>query len=273
MSLPFLPLCSTGGTNDSEAGNSNTPHRPTPAAAGLMDSALGMPELEIVRNILEQIHADDADNAKEQACSTVDSWLSANRSHLRLRDEDAVWKTLLRNVFPNAPAPASHDGEVGWLPENYVPSNNKELFYAMCNRYRHLRLAEAAFARLLVERDEAERVYLDLESELVDFMQARPGFTFHSFSRKEEPAPDDAGPGLTAQWKAVARDFRKARRRWFRLDDRMRQEWDNVIDARNFVRAWVPIPQTLRPRREPARPDFHLRNEPDTSDEDDEDDP
>lgn len=269
MSLPLLPLCSTGGTNDAEAGNSNTPHRPTPAAAGLMDSALGMPELEVVRNILEQIHADDADGAKERACATVDGWLSANRLHLRLRDEDAIWKTLLRNVFPNAPTPTPHDGEAGWLPESHVPSNSKELFYAMCNRYRHLRLAEAAFARLRVERDKAERVYIDLESELAGFMRAHPGFAFHSFSRKEELAPDDAEPGLEAHWKALARKFRKARRRWFGLDDRVRQEWDKVVDARNFVHAWVPIPQTLRPRREPARPDFHMRNEPDTSDEDD----
>lgn len=269
MSLPFLPLCSTGGTNDAEAGNSNTPYRPTPAVAQLMDSALGMPELEIVRNIMGQIHAGDADGAKEQACVAVDSWLSANRLHLRLRDEDEVWKTLLRNVFPNAPTPASHDGEAGWLPETYVPSSSKELFYAMCNRYRHLRLVEEAFARLSFERAEAERVYADLQSELDDFIRARPGFVFDAFSRKEEPAPDDAGPVLEAHWKELARKFRKARRRWLNLDDRVRQEWDNVVDAQNSVSDWVPIPQKLRPRREPVRPAFHLRNEPDTSDEDD----
>lgn len=269
MSLPLLPLCSTGGTNDAEAGNSNTPYRPTPAAAQLMDSALGMPELEIVRNILRQIHADDADGAKERACAAVDGWLSANQLHLRLRDEDAVWKALLRNVFPHAPTPASYGGEAGWLPESYVPSNSKELFYAMCNRHRHLRLAKAAFERLRVEWEGAERVYTDLKSELDDFMRAHRGFAFHSLSRKEQPAPDDAGPVLEAHWKALARKFRKARRRWFELDDRARQAWDKVVDARNFVHTWVPIPQTLRPRREPVRPEWDRRNEPDTSDEDD----
>lgn len=269
MSLPLLPLCSTGGTNDAEAGNSNTPYRPTPAAAQLMNSALGMPELEIVRNILGQIHADGVVRAEERACAAVDGWLSANRLHLRLRDEDAVWKALLRNVFPNAPTPASYDGEAGWLPESDVPSNSKELFYAMCNRYRHLRLAEAAVERLRVEWEEAERAYTDLNSALDNFMRDNPGFVFHSFSRKEQPAPDDAEPGLKARWKALARKFRKARRRWFEIDDRASQARDRVADAQNFVHAWVPIPQTLRPRRAPVRPHFHGRDEPDTSDEDD----
>jgi len=268
MSLPFLPLCPTGGNNDHEAGGSNAPYRPTPAAAEAMDYALGMPELEIVRNILEQIHAGDEDGAKEQACATVDGWLSANKLHLSLRDEDAIWATLLRNVFPNAPTPAAHNGVEDWLPENYVPGNNKELFYAMCNRYRHLRLTEEAFARLRAERDEAEREYMDRDSQLHVFMQGHPGFVFYDYVRKEEPPPDDADPQLKAEWKRIARDYRKARLRWLRLDDRVRREWDNVLDARNFIREWIPSPAILKPRREPARPWFYLRNEPDTSDED-----
>ena len=268
MHLPLLALCPTGGTNDDEAGGSNAPLRPTPAAAELMDYALGMPELEIVRNILEQIHAGDEDGAKERACAAVDGWLSANRLHLSLRDEDVVWAALMRNVFPNAPTPVAHNGVQGWLPEDYVPSNNKELFYAMCNRYRHLRLTQEEFERLRAERDEAEREHYELEGYLDSFMQANPGFVFYEFARKEEPAPDDADPQLKAEWKRVARAFRKARRRWYVLDDRVRRKWDDVLDARSFVREWVPSPALLRPRREPARPWFYLRNEPDTSDED-----
>jgi len=268
MHLPLLALCPTGGANDDEAGGSNDPLRPTPAAAELMDYALGMPELEIVRNILEQIHAGDEEGAKERACAAVDGWLSANRLHLSLRDEDVVWAALMRNVFPNAPTPVAHNGVQGWLPEDYVPSNNKELFYAMCNRYRHLRLTQADFERLRAERDEAERENYELEGYLESFMQANPGFFFYEFARKEEPAPEDADPQLKAEWKRVARAFRKARRRWFVLDDRVRRKWDDVLDARSFVREWVPSPALLKPRREPARPWFYLRNEPDTSDED-----
>ena len=51
MHLPLLALMPTDGTNDDEAGGSNAPLRPTPAAAGVMDEALGLPELEIVRTI------------------------------------------------------------------------------------------------------------------------------------------------------------------------------------------------------------------------------
>ncbi len=268
MSLPFLPLCPTGGNNDHEAGGSNAPYRPAPAAAAAMDYALGMPELEIVRNILEQIHAGDEEGAKERACAAVDGWLSANRLHLSLRDEDAIWGTLLRNVFPNAPTPVAHTGVEGWLPEDYVPSNNKELFYAMCNRYRHLRVTQEGFERLRAERDEAEREYYECEGALQGFMQAHPGFVFYDFARKEEPAPEDADPQLKAEWTAIARAFRKARRRYFVLDDRVRRKWDDVHDARNFVREWVPSPALLKPKRQPLRPWFYLRNEPDTSDED-----
>ena len=90
MSLPFLPLCPTG-TNP-----------PTPAAAAAMDEALGMPEREVVRNILANLRAGDEEGAKE-------------------------WATLVRNVFPNAPTPT------------HAPISNKAWFYEMCQRYRDLR--------------------------------------------------------------------------------------------------------------------------------------
>ena len=92
---------------------------------------------------------------------------------------------------------------------------------------------------------------------------------FPDYARKEEPAPDDADPQLKAEWKAIASDYRKARLRWLVLDDRVRNEWYNVYDARNFVREWVPSPAILEPQRPPARPWFYVMNEPDTSDEDD----
>ena len=212
---------------------------------------LGDAELAIIRTILTNLTAGDEEGAKERACEAVSNWLSANKLHNRLRDEDVVWAALMRNVFPNAPRPTQHEPH---LPESRLPVGNKEWFYAMCNRYRHLRLTEEAFKRLRAERDEAERENYELEGYLESFMQDNPGFFFYEFARKEEPAPDDADPQLKAEWKRVTRAFRKARRRWFVLDDRVRRRWDDVLDARNFVREWVPSPALLKPKREPARP-------------------
>ena len=123
MRLPLLALRPTGmpGSNQSESGGSNDPIRPTPAAAEVMDEALGLPELEIVRNILQQIHAGDEDGAKERACDTVVNWLTANKLHNALKNEDSVWEALMRNVFPDAPKPTQQIMHRQWFKE-------------MCNR-------------------------------------------------------------------------------------------------------------------------------------------
>ena len=116
MSLPLLPLCPTG-TNP-----------PTPAAAAAMDEALGMPESEIVRNILTNLRAGDEEGAKEEACNAANTWIHLAKLHHRLDKEEAVWAALMRNVFPNAP----------WPPPLPVLSH-KQWFYEMCQRYRDLR--------------------------------------------------------------------------------------------------------------------------------------
>ena len=139
MSLPLLPLDPTlpTGTNP-----------PTPAAAAAMHEALGLPESEVVRAILTNLRAGDEEGAKEEACNAVSIWINLAKLHHRLDKEEAVWATLVRNVFPNAPWPAP-------LPV----LTNKAWFYAMCKRYRDLReLLATPRMQLFLKYREVKRV-------------------------------------------------------------------------------------------------------------------
>jgi len=244
MHLPLLALRPTGGTNDDEAGGSNEPPRPTPEAAEVMDEALGLPELEIVRNILQQIHAGDEDGAKERACDTVTNWLSANKLHNRLRDEDVVWAALMRNVFPNAPRPTQHQP---WLPEARMPVTNKEWFYAMCNRYRHLRELRERYASDLEELRRAE--------EAVD--QSEATLLLHGEETESKP------PAWYAE--SCSKECERLRRRILKLRQRKAPILDQIQDAEDLLTTWAITPRALRPRRQSA---YAPHNSDDSLDED-----
>ena len=233
MRLPLLALRPTGmpGTNQSESGGSNDPLRPAPGAAAVMDDALGLPELEIVRNILTNLHAGDEDGAKEQACNAVSNWLSANKLHNRLRDEDVVWAALMRNVFPNAPRPTQHQP---YLPEARLPVTNKEWFYAMCNRYRRLRELREHYK---ADLDELRRLEAEVnESEAM--------LQLHG----EETASQ------TPQWytESCSVECARLRRRILRIKQRKVRMFDEIEDAEDLLTTWAPTPRALRPRRQSA---------------------
>ena len=61
------------------------------------------------------------EGAKEEACKAVDGWITANKLHNALRNEDSVWEALMRNVFPDAPEPTQQITHRQWFKE-------------MCNR-------------------------------------------------------------------------------------------------------------------------------------------
>ena len=233
MHLPLLALRPTGmpGSNQSESGGSNDPPRPTPAAAEVMDEALGLPELEIVRNILQQIHAGDEDGAKERACDTVANWLSANKLHNRLRDEDVVWAALMRNVFPNAPRPTQHEPH---LPEPRLPLTNREWFYAMCNRYRRL-------------RELREGLDLDLE----ELRRAEEEVDRYEASLRRHGEESESKPPM---WYAesCSKECARARRRLWKLRQRKAPMLDQLKDAEDLLTTWAITPRALRPRRQSA---------------------
>jgi len=233
MRLPLLALRPTGmpGSNQSESSGSNAPPRPTPEAAEVMDEALGLPELEIVRNILQQIHAGDEDGAKERACDTVVNWLTANKLHNRLRDEDVVWAALMRNVFPNAPRPTQHEAH---LPEPRLPITNKEWFFAMCNRYRRLRELREHYASDLEELRRAE--------EAVDRSEA----TLLRHGEESESKP----PAWYAE--SCAKECQRLRRRIAKLRQRKAPMLDELVDAEDLLTTWAITPRALRPRRQSA---------------------
>ena len=232
MHLPLLALMPTGGTNDDEAGGSNAPLRPTPAAAGVMDEALGLPELEIVRTILQQISAGDEDGAKEHACDAVANWLSANKLHNRLRDEDAVWAALMRNVFPNAPRPTQHEP---YLPEPRLPVGNKEWFYAMCNRYRRLRNLRERYKSDL---EELTRLEADVD-------ESEATMLLHGEESASQP------PAWYA--KSCSKECQRMRRRIWEIRQQKVRMFDELEDAEELLTTWATVPRTLRPRREAAQ--------------------
>ncbi len=244
MHLPLLALRPTGGTNDAEAGSSNAPPRPTPEAAEVMDEALGDAEMAVIRTILTNLTAGDEDGAKERACDAVSNWLSANKLHNRLRDEDVVWAALMRNVFPNAPHPTQHQP---WLPESHLPVGNKEWFYAMCNRYKHLRELRERYASDLEELRRAE--------EAVD--QSEATLLFHGEEAESKP------PAWYAE--SCSKECERLRRRILKLRQRKAPILDQIQDAEDLLTTWAITPRALRVRRQSA---YAPHNSDDSLDED-----
>ena len=111
-----------------------------PVAAAAMCEVFGDGEYAIVKSILAQVTAGDTHRSKEVACETVGNLLMTNKLLYALRPADAIWQTLARNVFPDAPKP---DNESPWAQKCPMPtpSNDMDYFYMMGARHRRVRLA------------------------------------------------------------------------------------------------------------------------------------
>ena len=208
MSLPFLPLCPTGTDP------------PTPAAAAAMDEALGLPESEVVRTILTNLRAGDEEGAKEEACNAVSIWINLAKLHHRLDKEEAVWATLVRNVFPNAPWPAP-------LPV----LTNKAWFYAMCKRYRVLR---EMIASPRAQQFFKYRELKQMEAREMDMMRRLNQANANASAAKDKVSISPL------RW----RRFKEAKRRSWRF----RQQMDDdpfytamaLVQARKRLTVWDP---------------------------------
>lgn len=141
MSLPFLSICHTGmaGTNQDESGSSDqSGGLPlSDAAKSAMSAAWGDAQNAIVMAILSNMHAGDADGAQELACTAVINLMSIFGLTDTIGNEDEVWETLVKHVFPGALDKMwSSQFIPGAIPSaEPFPTTMKDFFFAMCNRY------------------------------------------------------------------------------------------------------------------------------------------
>jgi hypothetical protein len=253
------------GTNQAESGPSNFPtDPPTPAAAAAMDEALGTNE--IVALIMTNLRAGDEDEAIAQACNAVATWMSLNKHHdgIAQNDED-MWEMLMQNIFPDAPAPTMHSV---YNPESAQPQSHREWFYAMCKRHQLWLAAEQHYEALKNRLREARREESNAEWGLWRFL---------GLYQAEELSTD---PKLYRLWKKLERRLQRATYNRHQLEKETTWfETHDVLDARERMKTWNVVPRTLRPRREatvePERPESPLPPDESlilSSDDDDDDD-
>ena len=123
-----------------------------------MREAFADGERSILKSILAQITAGDEHRAKEVACETVANLLMANKLLYALSPNDAIWQTLARNVFPDAPTPenTSYWGKIAPMP---MPANDMDYFYMMGARHRRARLARERLDYLDEKKQEYNWAY------------------------------------------------------------------------------------------------------------------
>ena len=130
-------VCSTGGTNDHEAGGSNDPLPPPASRARLGEGdeapATAQSEALASEDILYSILLALADGGFADVCRAAARWCTLNRAHMAACD-DGVWKQLTGRVFPKARAP--NTGRAGRTDE---PTNPKDWFFHLCTQHQRLR--------------------------------------------------------------------------------------------------------------------------------------
>jgi len=254
MSLPFLPLCPTGmpGTNQAESGPSDAPiDPPTPAAAAAMDEALGANE--IVALVLVNLRNGNV----EQACHAVANWVSLNKQHDGVgKNDELMWKTLMDNVFPDAPKPSQRSY---YDPERKPIATYKDWFYAMCNRHRLLREAKEKWEQMEAEVLEAKRKERDAEWAL---------------QRYKAAYPDDDDPQTVRDLKRLQKAYDRAVYARYQLEKQIMDfEQHELKDAQKRMEQWDVVPERLKLKRQwtvpPQRP--WSPTYPESSDDDDDD--
>ena len=242
MSIPLLPLrhppTGMAGTNQAESGPSNAPAvaPPTPAAAAAMDEALGANE--IVALVLVNLRNGNV----EQACNAVANWVSLNKQHDGVgKSDELMWKTLMDNVFPDAPKPKHYSYH---SPERKQVVTYKDWFYAMCNRHRLLREAKEKWARMDAEVLEAKRKERDAE---------------WAFQRYQGMYHNDDDPRTVRDLKRLKKAADRAMYARYQLEKEIMDfETHELRDAQRRMEQWDVIPERLKLKRswtvEPERP-------------------
>jgi len=149
----------------------------TAAAAAAMREAFGDGERSIVKSILAQITAGEEHRAKEVACETVANLLMANKLLYALSPDDAIWMTLARNVFPDAPTP-ENTSTIAVIWPMPMPDNDKDYFYKMGARHRRARLARERLDYLDEKKKEYSAASFYARQELRNWWAKHKGVTW-----------------------------------------------------------------------------------------------
>jgi hypothetical protein len=198
-----------------------------------MDEAFGDAEMAVARSILGSITAGNEEGAKEEACNAVINFLSTNGLNNSLRDEEAIWAALMRNVFPKAPTPELNP----FVQSAPLPTSSKEFFYAMCNRYRRVRMLE----------DELESETEKMKLALVAMNRAEDEFT--AWLRVDPNRPFEKDDPV---YKRLNRAALRMNYFWHQHIARTQQLKDELYIARQETTVvWTGLPD-LRPRRQGA---------------------
>lgn len=215
-----------------------------------MREAFGDGERSVAKSILSQITAGDEPRAKEVACETVANLLMTNKLLYALSPDDAIWLTLARNIFPDAPKPEHlPNGKQPWsMP---IPANDMDYFYAMGARHRSARLAK-------------ERLdYLD--KKLKEYSAAR----INALEELRKWITKDKGVTWETKTPAMRRKLRKLRRtadrfHWIanEIDPIVKSMEDHyVYHAEARLKTWDGVPfLPPRPRRQNAMRELCYEN-------------
>lgn len=195
LSVP-RPLVPTGMMEDADEPSDArlNPHDVLGGEPGLMELILAMGALDRAKD----------DTAIEETCHAVSNFLAVDHQSNAL-DRPALWRTLMANVFPDAPRP----------PPPLAPVSDREWFITMCMRY----------TRYLAAKRKHQRLAEDLAEAHQDLNAAYQALQANSRSL--------ASAGDIIRW-------RKERRRVNELDASEKTALYEMNDAKHLLTHWFP---------------------------------
>ncbi len=201
---PLVPTGMMEAADEPSGGARLNPHEVLGGEPGLMELVLAMGARD----------RDKDDTAIEDTCRAVENFLAVDHQSNAL-DRPALWRTLMANVFPNAPRPPSI-----LRPPPLAPVTDREWFISMCARYTRYLAAKRKHARLAEELAEAHQ---DLHA-AYQALQA---------NTHEDGTIPVASAGDIIRW-------RKERRRVNELDASEKTASYELNDAKHLLTHWFP---------------------------------
>ena len=192
---PLVPTGMMEAADEPSGGARLNPHEVLGGEPGLMELVLAMGARD----------RDKDDTAIEETCRAVENFLAVDHQSNAL-DRPALWRTLMENVFPNAPRPPSI-----LRPPPLAPVTDREWFISMCARYTRYLAAKRKHARL------AEEAYEAQQDQNEAFVRMHQG----------------AGSDPMGKW-------RRARRRAHELSASEQTALHEMNDAKHLLTHWFP---------------------------------